>query len=323
MGVWMAQTVLSGPDGFGEAVDIEEGGLVVGAPGVSEVHVFQHQPEDSWTLDQVLSVSSTSCLGKTVALEGDRIAAGDPCASDTVHLFQADTEGWTQEASLSEAGEPSFGRALSMSGDTIVVGSGGEAYVFEHDGSAWSSSATLEPTSDAPNFGVSVAVDGAVGAVGSWGAVSIYRAEAGEWREEARLGPADASPLHINDRFGQSIDLSGETIAVGAPKDDGSSGSVDVPGTIDDVCVSQFGFGACLAQRPGAVYVFETAASGWSQATKLTADVAGQGQFGAAVDLDTDESTLLVGSPGELRGSIGGVVDVDAEDSVHVFQRTV
>lgn len=76
------------------------------------------------------------------------------------------------------------------------------------------------------------------------GRVLVYERGSGGWTARRALRAADGSP---NARFGSSVDLSGNVIAVGAPQ----RPNFDHPG------------------HPGAVYVFQRAATGWAQVQLL------------------------------------------------------
>ena len=128
-------------------------------------------------------------------------------------------------------------------------------------------------------FGFSVAIDGDTAVVGAQfdnstvvnsGAAYVFvRGTGGEWTPQARLTASD--PMD-GDRFGVAVDVSGDTVVVGARQDDDrglNSGSAYV-----------------FTRDPGDV---------WSEQAKLTApDGAAVDAFGAALALDGD--TVIVGS---------------------------
>lgn len=124
-------------------------------------------------------------------------------------------------------------------------------------------------------FGFAVAVDGDVlvaGAIGQQldgGAAYVFERSGGVWSEVQKLVPPDGSPVT---RFGWSVDVDGNTLAVGRRSDD------------------QDGlFGS------GSVYVYVRAGASWSLQQKLRAgDPAVGDEFGHALDLQGD--TLVVGS---------------------------
>ena len=112
---------------------------------------------------------------------------------------------------------------------------------------------------------------------GDTGAAYVFVRQNTEWSyRSVRLEPSDATP---GGRFGSSVSVSGDTIAVGAP------------GTEDgDVA--------------GAVYVFTTPADGWARVYDLAysvklalPDAEDDDRFGYSVA--TDSNSVVVGAPGE------------------------
>ena len=103
------------------------------------------------------------------------------------------------------------------------------------------------------------------------GAVYVFvRSTDGRWTPQARLTALDGV---AQDYFGRAVDVSGDTILVGAPYHDvaGKDGA-------------------------GAVYVFKRSGGSWVQQDKLiAADASARAGFGAALAIDGD--TLVVGSP--------------------------
>lgn len=130
-----------------------------------------------------------------------------------------------------------------------------------------------------------------------------------------------ASNAGQRDEFGTSIDLSGDTLVVGAPKED--SGATGIDGNQSDNSVAD----------AGAVYVFVRGASGWTQQAYLKApdvtyiaslgDLTGD-HFGASVAIDGD--TIVVGAPWEDSASVlvgGDPTDNSAPraGAAYVFER--
>jgi hypothetical protein len=141
------------------------------------------------------------------------------------------------------------------------------------------------------SFGYSVAVSGDTALIGAWGdakygsAYVFTRDAAGTWTEQQKLS---ASEGLVNDVFGQSVAVAGDTAVIGNPGDD-ENGS-----------------------HSGSAYVFTRDASGtWTEQAKLTASDTGYGWqlFGTSVAIDGD--TVFVGKR-ETKSYIG---------SVYVFTR--
>lgn len=189
----------------------------------------------------------------------------------TVVAHQLAREGYIK-ASNTDA-QDQFGYSIALSGDTLAVGAPGE------DSSAFGANANQLDNS-AP----------------ASGAVYVFTRVNGVWTQQAYL---KASYVSANNRFGTSVALSGDTLAVGAPDDSNGIWVVS-----------------------GAVYVFTRSGGGWSQQSRLTASRIGSGdRFGHSVSLAGD--TLVVGAPYESigAGGIGGPLWYGT-GAVYVFTRS-
>jgi len=135
-----------------------------------------------------------------------------------------------------------FGFSVAVSGNTMVVGAPdddvrtGSAYVFTGSGDGWSEAAKLAASDGDTNdiFGNSVAVSGATIVIGARfdddngsnsGSVYVFTRSGDGWSEAAKLTASDGD---VDDSFGFSVAISGSTIVVGAPRDDGFVGSAYV-----------------------------------------------------------------------------------------------
>jgi hypothetical protein len=203
-----------------------------------------------------------------------------------------------------------FGDAVAIEGDTMVVGIRGDD----------------------------------VGAATSQGSVQVYRWSGSGWAFEATLLAADGL---ANDRFGWSVAIENDTIAVGAP--DRNVGPTSDVGAVyifaragtswtqqalvvasDGALVDTFGRAVALSRgtlvvgapqddnaaiaNQGSAYVFTRLGTSWTQQAKLLAsDGAANDQFASAVDVEGD--TIVVGAP--LKDN-GAVIDVGA---AYVYNR--
>jgi hypothetical protein len=248
-------------------------------------------------------------LGTSVALSGDTLAVGayreDSTArgvggdqsddeaenSGAVYVFRRTGAVWRQEAYLKASNtgvDDQFGASLALSGDTLVVG----AFL---ENSAARGVGGDQDDNESPNSG----------------AVYVFRRAGTTWQQEAYL---KASNSGIEDYFGASVALSGDTLAVGAWGED--SGAQGVNGDQGDNS----------AAFSGAVYVFRRAGATWRQEAYLKAsNTDTEDEFGASVALSGD--TLAVGARGEDSATSG--VDGDQDDdsasfsgAVYVFRRT-
>lgn len=211
-------------------------------------------------------------FGYSMALDGDRLAVGAPAEDSGI------------------SGDPANNGAVDS----------GAVYVFVRDGSGvWGPPAYVK--TDAPGagdqFGWSVALSGdllVVGApaedsgvggeatdnsAGNSGAVYVFRYDGTAWRQEAYL---KASNIGAQDRFGWSVAVDGNTVAVGALLEDGADGDP----TND------------RAANAGAVYIFDYDGANWVQRAYIKAPNADPGDdFGVSVALRGD--LLAVGASGE------------------------
>jgi hypothetical protein len=274
-------------------------------------------------------------FGDRIAIYGSTLAVGAPgqdgpaADSGAVHVFERNVSSersvstWTQQAMLeAERAEASdqFGFALAAGPDTLVVSAPGTSdqrgavHVFSRDGSGWSPQAYLAPETllSGDGFGSSVALSndtlviGAPGADASSdnadsGAAYVFERHDGVWTFATRL-EADGTPE--NARFGASIAISGNAIAVGSQGEAASDAS---------------------GRESGAVYVFERGVEGFTRRARLASSNAeALDGFGVSVALEAD--TLVVGAYAEASAASG--VDGDKADNsafgagaAYVFER--
>jgi ketosteroid isomerase-like protein len=320
------------PDRFGGAVAIDGDLLVVGARGeqsldpgidgdqdddtsifVGAVYAFARDGMGIW--EQIAYVKASNAdqsdeFGAALDVDGDRVIVGawseDSDAvgvdgdgdndnlpgSGAAYLFSRGESGvWRQDAFLKAsntgAGDE-FGRAVAISGGTAAVGA---------------------PREDSGATGVDG--DEASNSLAQAGAVYVFAAdEDGRWTQAAYI---KASNTDAGDRFGDSLALDGDLLAVGAPGEDGASSGID--GDAND---AQGG--------AGAVYVFERDADGaWSQIAYVKASNPGfNDAFGSAVALSGN--VLVVAAPSENSAAVG--LDGDEQDNgaadagaVYLFER--
>ena len=246
-----------------------------------------------------------------------------------------------------------FGQAVALDGDTLVVGTGdpscaigvngdptnsscpgaGAVYVFTRTGSTWSQQAYLKAsnTQTGDSFGTSVSLRGNTLAVGapregscspgindnqadngcpSAGAVYLFTRTGNTWSQQAYV---KASNPNGGDFFGQSISLSGNTLAVGATAEDGCATGVNGNQT-DNACIDA-----------GAVYIFTRNENGWTQEAYVKAS--NTAPFDAFGNVVLDGDTLAVGAPVENGCATGINGDQSsstcrAAGAVYVYTRT-
>lgn len=241
-----------------------------------------------------------------------------------------------------------FGHAVDVAGNTLVIGSPrvhqngvcqtGSVYIYTRANANATFTfqvmlqATGGPTQNC--FGASVAIDGNTLVVGapsnstgqSSGEVFVFTRTGTRWTQQTRFTGSDSLP---RDNFGIDVDISGDTVIVGAlrhqiggatqagqayvylrngtvwieqgilradqPQVEGTVGfAVAVDG--NTALISSHLEDIAGKKNTGAVYVFGRTGSTWTRTAKLTpTDPQAEDQFGYALALAGD--TALIGAP--------------------------
>jgi hypothetical protein len=192
-----------------------------------------------------------------------------------------------------------FGYSLAVSGDTMVVGASGE--------SSNQTTITNGDTASADN------------SASYAGAVYIFRRTGVNWAQEAYLKAPNAEAY---DYFGDSVAVSGDTVAVGASAEDSNQTTI----TNGDTASADNS-----ASGAGAVYIFRRTGVNWAQESYLKAPNAGTADsFGSSVAVSGD--TVAVGAWGEDSNqttitngatvSENGDPIVSVSGAVYIFRRT-
>ncbi len=228
---------------------------------------------------------------------------------------------WARQAYLkagnSDAGD-SFGTSVAVSGETVVVGAfreasnatgvngdpannlahgAGAAYVFTRSGTVWTQQAYLKAGNSSSNdwFGGAVGVSDDTVVVGAWGessnatvgypvvdagAAYIFMRSGMLWSQQAYLKAVNTG---VEDYFGSSVSVSGDTVVVGARSED--SNATGVNGNAADNSAS----------NAGAAYVYTRTGAGWALQAYLKASNSEPGDnFGHSVAVSGD--TVVVGA---------------------------
>ncbi|MGK0357958.1 MAG: cysteine-rich repeat protein, partial [Bradymonadia bacterium] len=243
---WISQQLtrpLNAVSGFGCALAIEGGLLVVGASGGNhggEVYTYRLQADGRWQMTERIfnpNREAGDLFGAALALDGDRLFIGAPSEdeiafmSGAVHLMRHTPEGWREAALLTASdaeGRDAFGASIDLWQDTLIVGApakaddgvdAGAAYIFTNADGLWQQRARLRPLDLRANedFGSAVAVRNAAAVVGAPGfgagrALRFVADAAGEWRLDAQL----VSPHAGGAEFGEAVALARETF-IGEP----------------------------------------------------------------------------------------------------------
>ena len=286
-------------DLFGSSVALEGDTLVVGAEweSSSATGVNGNQSNNSmsaagaayvfvrtgttWTQQAYLKASNTGTndgFGHCVAISGNTVIIGaysedsgaagvngnqnDNSAPDSgaAYIFVRTGGTWTQQAYL-KASNPGagdfFGRFCAISGNTVVVGA-------EQEDSASTGVNGNQNNNDATNSG----------------AAYVFVREGTTWRQQAYL---KASNTGMQDDFGHSVAVSGNTVVVGANLEDGNAAGVNGDETNDS------------APNSGAAYVFVRNGTNWTQQAYLKASNPDSNDlFGHTVALEGE--TVVIGA---------------------------
>jgi len=178
-------------------------------------------------------------FGWAVSLSGDTALIGarhDDYYRGSAYIFRETGGVWSQVAKLTAANGAEydyFGISVCLSGDTALIGAsgssapldGGSAYVFRETDGVWSQVAKLTADDAAlgDGFGVSVSLSGATALIGApgdgfdSGSAYVFRETGGVWQQVAKVTAADGA---VDDYFGGSVFLSGDTALIGAHGDD-------------------------------------------------------------------------------------------------------
>ena len=239
-----------------------------------------------WTQQAKLAdpgANANDWFGASVAIDDDVAFVGAPNAGPedgAVWGFTRSGTAWTAFGPLQDPTSSGyFGWALAVSGGTLLagepgIGGLGRAEVWTGSGDAWSPQANLYPDSGLDTaFGSAVAISGDTALVGApdetagtgTGSVYEFTRTGVSWAKTAKF----SSPAANGGSFGQSLALSGSTLLVGSPGNNGYT---------------------------GAAYLFSGAAHVWTNTDTFTpTGVGGQFLFGWSVALNSD--TAVVGAP--------------------------
>ena len=162
-------------------------------------------------------------------------------------------------------GDDDFGKSIAADGDTIVVGARSE------DSSAVGANGDQDDDSASNS-----------------GAAYVFVRRGSTWTQEAYL---KASNTEQGDAFGGAVAVSGDTIVVGAPFEDGGSTGVDGDESDNSAPLS------------GAAYVFVRNGTTWTQQAYLKPSNTDAGdRFGESVAISGE--TIVIGATGERSNTV-------------------
>ncbi|MGE3609920.1 MAG: beta strand repeat-containing protein [Bacteriovoracaceae bacterium] len=299
-------------------------------------------------------------LGSSVSINGNTLAVGawgedsnqttitngstsssnnSTLESGAVYIYKRSGVTWAQEAYI-KAPNPEasdyFGNSVSLNGDTLAVGAyqedsnqttitngttasadntntnSGAVYIFKRTGVIWAQEAYVKAANNTAGdqFGYTVNLSGDTLAVGAYfedsnqttitngtsasaddsnadsGAVYIYKRSVTTWAQEAYIKAANND---ATDYFGFSVALSGNTLAVGAQREDSNQTTITTGTSASSDNTNA---------DSGAVYVYKRTGTSWAQEAYIKAvNNDSSDYFGTSVALAGD--TLAVGSSRE------------------------
>ncbi|MBC7796563.1 MAG: hypothetical protein H7Z37_06805 [Pyrinomonadaceae bacterium] len=322
----------NGSDGFGHSVSICSDTIVVGAifkdadittnDNQGAAYVFTRSA-NTWTQQQKLVASDPDGFdqfGSGVGISGNTIVVGSQFApigansnQGAAYIYTRNGSVWTQQQKVFDPNglqSADFGTTAAISNGTVIVGAvfddingrenQGSAVIFKALSDTWTPQRTIasDGMSD-DRFGSDVAISGDTAVVGAFsedhgvgtnqGAAYIFVRQNGMWVEQAKLISNDGDTF---DFFGISVDISGDTVIIGARTK-----------TI----------GTNTAQ--GVAYIFDRTGTTWTQTQRLTAsDAAAMDDFGVSVAIKGD--TAIVGADSKDN------LVVQNQGAAYIFTRT-
>ena len=273
-------------DKFGQSVAIDGDTIVVGAYQANAgfnnngaAYVFVRSGT-TWTQQQKLTASDSTAddeFGNAVAIKGDSVIVGSHFAdlpsnasAGSAYLYRRSGTVWSETQKLTPSGGvilgDLFGDSLAISGDKLVIGSpgadvpqtaAGSVYVYVEIGGGlygFQQKLSIVDGSNGDNFGGAVAIDGntLVGGAredttivgqSAFGAAYVFQFDGLTWNSQQKLIASDPASF---DRFGWSVAIRGDIVAVGAREDDTAVGA-----------------------EAGSTYIFKRSGTVWSQQQKL------------------------------------------------------
>ena len=221
----------------------------------------------------ILAVSAPFEDSRSTGVDGDQ-ADNSLEQSGAIYVFARRGAVWFQQAYLkaSNPGEAEdgdqfgFSLALSDDGNTLAAG------------------AIAEDSADARING-----NQADNTANNAGAVYVFARTGSRWSQQAYVKSSSPNGADANDLFGYSVSLSadGNTLAVGAYDEAGSSNIINGPEDNN-------------APGTGAVFVFTRSGASWSRQAYLKASTQDRADsLGAWVAISDDGNTVAAGAPDE------------------------
>ncbi len=271
----------------------------------------------TWSFQQKLTASDGTAddeFGNAVGIEAEFIAVGSHFAdipgtssAGSVYLYRRTGTVWAQTQKLASTAGPFgvfgnyFGESVAVSGGKIAIGATGDntpetaagaVYVFADSGGSYvlQQKLTISNGTNGDIFGCSVAIQGNTLVGGAredtpivgqpaYGAAYVYEFNGSTWVSQGKLVASDGASF---DRFGWSVAVSSNVIAVGAREDDTTVGP-----------------------DAGSAYIFTRSGTNWTQQQKLApSDTFNGDRFGVSVAMSF--GNLVVGAAEKALSSPNG-----------------
>ena len=228
------------------------------------------QFENTQKFSSVDYTTSKDSFGYDVAVDNDYAVIGTKNNPSVAYVYKKEDGVWRLDTKLFGE-EDSYGKTVAINGDIIAIGAEsknegrGSVFVYKNSGGSWGEMQRLTAEDADVNdyFGHSISVDGNYILVGAYnknssaGKAYLFENSDGLWSLKAEFEPAD---LQSGERFGISVYVNNDIIAIGADGDNNETGSV---------------------------YIYTLKNGEWIQSQKLTADDASDGfKFGHRVSGD-------------------------------------
>ncbi len=327
-GAWIQEAYVKASDAraadtFGTSVAVSGETVVVGSPGYDgypswvnaqnpygssnsgAAYVFKRSG-GTWSQQALLKPAngySEFAFGSSVAVSGNSIIVGSPREyyngagvnppapgparheSGAAYVFVEDQSGWTEQVYL-KATNPSafdhFGASVAMDGDRVVIGA---------------------PHEQGSGMGVNPPDNNAFQRAG---AAYIFSRTGTTWTADAYL---KASNTGADDTFGTSVAISGATVVVGAPGEDGSGTGIN-PATDEN------------AAQAGAAYLFVLNAGNWTPLAYFKGANGGKEDL-LGYSVAVSGGTVIAGAMGENSSSSGvnveGPDDANSSGAAYIF----
>ena len=299
--------------GYGSAVAVAGGEVVVGHPGCAGVEggcVYVYAKDGDEWLETATVMSPDAATGDgfgwSLAASEGRLLVAAPDAGDTgpgmLYLFTRTADGWTPDGMIPTGELPEGAQVgnVALRGDLAAVAvsirppppalpADGLVLVFRETDAGWAREAVLEsPFNRVTRFGGSMALGDGMVVVGASragalaGAAVVYEAGADGWSLTAEL-PSPDGPASF---FGTAVLVAGGRILVSAGNP---------------------------ATQPGRVIAFERQGGEWIESGRLQAPD-GDRRDGFGATTSTDGNTVWVGAPA-VNGERGAIYEFTVSEA--------